>query len=270
MQVAFVPQLQSLVAADIGLTDGLVQVADIGQDGVDLFHIGFKLFHLALICLTQLFGSVAYQIRQGFRRFPHQGIVLLGAGFFAQVLQLCKQVVELPLDHAELALAVADLVQGSGQLIQAFELKLVLALIGLFRAVADVDKGVAQLGHALGQHAVADIHAVLGDIPVHRAAVDRTQVHPLARVAVGIDVGDIVAGHVQGSLGGVDAQPGGGIGAEGTDNSHSKKSSLSPKGPQARKSVFLRGTSPSSCWGADFSYYSAETTRAHRGQRVGC
>ena len=51
----------------------------------------------------------------------------------------------------------AHLVQHVGQLLQSLQLGLVKAQVGVFIPVADIQKGVAQLGHAVGNYAVANV-----------------------------------------------------------------------------------------------------------------
>ena len=113
------------------------------------------------------------------------------------------------------------LVPNVPELHQPLELGLRLSQSGLLVAEADIHIGVPELGHAVTQHAVADVGVELVGVPDHPPGVEGDQVHPLPGIPWGVDVGDVVPRHVEGGLGGVNPQPCGGEGTKGTNNSHS-------------------------------------------------
>ena len=195
---------------DARLPDGHVQVPDLGQDVVHRTYLVLQVLHHGLLGGVHRCGVIVKQPDQALCRGADDGVIRSVAGVLVEHLQLGQEVVELGLHNAELAVALAHLVQDVGQLVQAVQPGLGLAQLGLLIPVADIQEGVPQLGHAVGDHAVADIQIVAVGVPGAARGVEGDQVHPLAGVPLGVDVRDIVARHIQGRLRGVDAQPGGG------------------------------------------------------------
>ena len=88
--------------------------------------------------------------------------------------------------------------------------------MGLGAAVEKIQSGVPDLADAGGEHALAHPGVVLGEILIRRGGDKTHLVQTLAGIAGGVDVGDVVARHIQALLGGIDAQTGGAETAECT------------------------------------------------------
>ena len=220
-QVAGVPQLQGLVAVDAGVPYLHAQVPDLGEQGVDGAHVLLQLVQLVVPQGVHGLGVVVEQPDQRLGRAADGGVVLHRAHLAVEGFQLGEQVVELGLDNAEFVGALTHLVQDVGQLLQTVQLGVGGTHVGVLIAVADVQEGVPQLGHAFGQHTVANIQVVAVGVADVSVGVEGHQVQPLAGVALGVDVGDVVARHIQRRLGGVNPQPRSGEGTKSTNNSHS-------------------------------------------------
>jgi hypothetical protein len=68
--------------------------------------------------------------------------------------------------------------------------------VGVLGVAAALEKGVADSRHVVGAHPGADT-AARGVEGRHRTAAEGLQVRPLAGVALGVDVGDVLPGDVQ-------------------------------------------------------------------------
>ena len=95
---------------------------------------------------------------------------------------------------------------------------------GVGVAVAHVQVGVPDLVDAGDQRAAAHMVVQLRAVDVVGPGFEAVLLQPLAGVAQGVDVGDVVARHAKAVLGGVDAQAGGGEGVEGSHRRHSGNS----------------------------------------------
>ena len=96
---------------DLVLTDGGVQVSDVGEDAVDLGNVLLIGRHVVLIDLLQAAGVGVELLCQGVRRGTHLNVVQAVAGLVGKLAQLGHKVGELGLDDAEGVVAVAHLVQ---------------------------------------------------------------------------------------------------------------------------------------------------------------
>ena len=215
LAVALVPQLQGVVAEDLVVPDLLVQIPDVVEDAVDILHGVLELLEFVRPDGLQALGAAVEELDQGGSGRADQIVVLVGAHPLLQALQGVKELVDLVGDDAEVVRAPAHLVQDVAELVQALQPGLGLAHRGLLVAEADIHVGVPQLGGALAQHAVAHIHHKAAGVLRRAGGVEAHQIHTLAGVAHGVDVGDIVSGHVQRRLGGIDAQACGCERAEG-------------------------------------------------------
>ena len=245
LPVALVPKLQGVVALELVVPDGFVQVPDVGEDLVDRDDILLEALFGVLAQGLQLAGVGVEQGGQRLGGGPGQVVVVL-VGIFVQLAQGIGQLQQLGVQQAvAVVLSLAHLVQNRGDLLKAVQHGVIISHIGRGVAVADVQIGVPDLVDAGDQSAVA--HVVVVDRAVHVAGAgfQAHLVDALAGVARGVDVGNVVAGHTQSVLGGVDAQPGGGEGIKGADHTHSN-TPLSTNRGQARKSVFifLGGSTP--------------------------
>ena len=221
-QVPGVPQLQGLVAIDGLGADLVVQIPDVGEELVDLVHGVGQLLLLAVPDRLELLGGLVEELGQGFGLGPDQAVGVLGADLGGQLLQGREQVAQLGVDDAEavVGLGFAHLIQNAAELGQAVQPLAALLQLAVLVPVPDIQIGVPQLGGAVGQDAVADVGVVkVGELG-RAGGIQAHQVHPLAGVARGVDVGNIVAGDVQRRLGGVNRQAGGSKRAKGSDNSH--------------------------------------------------
>ena len=117
--VPLVPQLQRVVAVDLVLADGGVQVPDVGEDAVDLGNVLLIGRHVVLIDLLQAAGVGVELLGQGVRRSTHLNVVQAVAGLVGKLTQLGHQVGELCLDDAEGIVALAHLVQHRLNVLQA-------------------------------------------------------------------------------------------------------------------------------------------------------
>ena len=235
-QVPGVPQLQGLVPENARVPDLDVQVPDLLQDVVHRVHVFLQVLCQVVLYHLQRVGVAVEVVGQGLGGLPDQGVVVVAAGSVIPVVQHLHKGVEGVLDNAEALLTLTHLVQDVAQLLQALCPGLIGAHTGVHVPVADIQEGVPQLGRAVGQHAVANIQVVTAVIPGVAIGVEGHQVQPLAGISLGVDVGNVVARHVQGGLRGVNAQTCGGERAKCTDNSHSR-SPLIFLWAQARKSV---------------------------------
>ena len=258
-QVTLVPQLQGVVAVDVGLPDGGVQVADAGEDIVDHIHILTEGDLGVFLDLLELGGVGIELLDQGLGRGADLNVVLRKTGLVAELLQLVKEVAELCAQDAEGIIAVAHLVQHTLNIFQTGQLCVHSAHAGHFAAVADVQIGVTELGDARTQNAVADPHIVGRVITVTAAGVEAGLIQLLAGVAGGVDVCNIVARHAQTVLGGVDAQTSLGEGTKGT-NAHSVNSLYL----ESCRSWLRRGN-PSAFWAGSRADRSG--SRGRRGGR---
>ena len=117
--VPLVPQLQRVVAVDLVLADGGVQVSDVGEDAVDLGNVLLIGRHVILIDLLQAAGVGVELLGQGVRRGAHLNVVQAVAGLVGKLTELGHKVGELGLDDAEGVVAVAHLVQHRLNVLQA-------------------------------------------------------------------------------------------------------------------------------------------------------
>ena len=223
-QVPLVPELQGVVAVDVALADFLVQVPDVVQEVVDLLHVVLQHGHRVVVFSLQLAGVAADFRAQGRGHGADGAVILLLAGLVHQLLQGVVELAELQAQDAEAVLilgrvALAHLVQDHGNPVQAVQHAVHIAHLGVFLAEADVQIGAADLGDAVHQDALTHADIALGVIPVAARSVQADLVHPLAGVAGGVDVGNIIARHRQSGLGGVNRQTGLGEGTKGT-NAH--------------------------------------------------
>ncbi len=243
LHIPGIPQLQGVIAVDGVGTNLLVQVPDIVEDAVDFGGGLHQTALLVFVNLRQLFGGVVEQAADRGGGGVDQVVMLGGVRELHQVAQGVFQLAQLGLDHTEVVLAPAHLVEDMGDLVQAVEHGLVVAHSGVVVAVADIQIGVPQLGDVIHNRAVADVHIVLVLVAGGAHRVHRALVHPLPGVAQGIDVADIIACHLHSGLGGMDAQDCGAVGSKGTDNCHLNSPLSIMKKSHALKSAFFRGAS---------------------------
>ena len=224
---------------DLVLADRGVQVADAGEDAVYRFQILVERLLGVLIHLFQLGGIGIQLLDQSFRSGAHLNVILRLAGLVTDLLERVVQLAQMRFNNAEGVVAVAHLVQDRLNALQAAQLGVHGAHAGHFRAVTDVQIGVPQLGDAGGQHAVSDPDAVAGMIPVRAAGAEALLLQPLAGIAGGVDIGNVISGHIQTHLRGVDRQTGLCKRTKSTDRTHKILLCTKKGDRQTRKSVFM-------------------------------
>ena len=221
LAVALVPQLQCVVALKLIVPDGLVQIANVGEDFINGADVLFKTLQGVFFQGIQLVGVGPKQAGQRLGRGPGQIVVIL-VGVALQLTQGCGQLHQLGIQQAVAAVfALAHLIQDGGDLLKAAQHGVVKAYVGGGVAVADIQIGVPDLVDAGDQRAVTHVVVIGGAVHVAGAGFQAHLVDALAGVARGVDVGNVVAGHPQSVLGGIDTQAGGGEGVKGADHTHS-------------------------------------------------
>ena len=238
LAVALVTQLQGVVTLKLVVPDGLVQIPDVGEDFVDGADVLFKTLQGVLAQGLQLVGVGVEQAGQRFGGGAGQVVVVL-VGVFAQLAQGGGQIQQLGVQQAVAAvLPLAHLIQDRSDLLEAVQHGIVITHIGGGVAVADVQVRIPDLVNAGDQCAVAHVVVIDGAVHIAGAGFQADLVDALAGVARSVDVGNVVAGHPQSVLGGINAQAGCGESVKGSDHTHSN-TPLSTKRGQARKSVFI-------------------------------
>ena len=141
------------------------------------------------------------------------------------------EIVELVEDNAVilLAVALADLVENTGQILQTGQHLIGGTDVRIRFAVGNVHARIAKLADTGEHRALADARLVLRTVFIRRRGNQADLVKTLARVAVCVDIGNVVARHVQALLGGVNAE---------TDSGNRSKCTAHGSGPPyALKSV---------------------------------
>ena len=241
-QVPLVPHLQGVVTEDVCLTDVLVQVPDVGENGVHRIHVCLEHRHSVVVLFLQAPAVRLQEVGQRLAGGLHLNVVLVVARIALQIVQSAEYFPELSGDDAELLAlgklaALADLVQNSGDAVQTFQQGVHGTHIGALGAVLDIQIGIPELGQAVAQNALAYLHAGGGVITVRAGVVKALLIQPLPGIARCVDVGNIVTRNCQAGLGGVNRQAGLRKGTKCTDTHnnlhapHGAKFEIRPGGP---------------------------------------
>ena len=221
-KIALILLGQRLTAENLRLADRLVEIADLGQRRVDGADHVLELRRLRFRQRFQLLGIVVELDRHRLSRLAHQRVGGIRAHILrlGQVFQMLDQIVEAGLQNALALLALGDLVKHLGDLVKAAEFCLHLADLGRLVAIADVEILIPQLIDAGRQRAAVRAQLVLGDVAIRAAVVHGRLVDLLPAVSIRIDIGDVVARHIECLLGHKDAQPRHGERAECRQTAH--------------------------------------------------
>ena len=141
------------------------------------------------------------------------------------------EIVELVEDNAVilLAVALADLVENTGQILQTGQHLIGGTDVRIRLAVGNVHARVTKLGDTVQHRTLADARLVLRTVFIRCGNNQADLVEALARIAVCVDIGNVVARHIQALLGGVNAE---------TDSGNRSKCTAHGSGPPyALKSV---------------------------------
>ena len=207
---------------NLTFADGGIQLPDIRQNIVNGLHILLVAGQGIIVQFTESVGIGVDLLGQCVRGGTNLGVIYVVPGLICQLLKGVVHLVQLRADDAKAVFTVAYLVQNRLDSLQAAQLGVHGAHVGHLAAVADVQIGVPQLGHAGTQHAISRAGAERGIIPVGATCIEAALFQPLTGVSKGIDIRNIISGDTQSCLRRIDCQPGLGIRTKCTNRIHRK------------------------------------------------